>query len=256
MIQRFREVVPDVLYRGSAPTPKDVLELQERLGIKKIVSLDQKAGDKIDRACKMLNIEHVKLYIGHDRKSLYHFLAQDLKKLFLEGGPTFVHCAAGKDRTGLACALVKCKYLGENPEKAIQEAKSFGFGIGIPSHTTQLFEKIIRSCKQAKDTNSADIVSNEREYIGDNRDSFLDEGHQGSFSPYLSQTKQDPVDTLYPSTLDQSPTRQNYQSPPLFRHNPNEVVNIPNVGEYDNDAGQRGFGPVERMDGFFSEVGH
>lgn len=256
MIQKFREVVPDVLYRGSAPTPKDVLELKDKLGINKIVSLDKQTGDKIDRACKMLGIEHVKMYIDHDRKSLYHFLAQDLKKMFLENGPTFVHCAAGKDRTGLACALVKCKYLGENTDKAIQEAKSFGFGVGIPSHTTQLFEKIIRSCKQAKDTNSADIVSNERTYIGDNRDSFLDEGHQGSFSPFLDQTKMDPVDTLYPSTLDQSPTRQNYQSPPLFRHNPEEVVNIPNVGEYDNDAGQRGFGPVERMDGFFSEVGH
>jgi hypothetical protein len=204
----------------------------------------------------MLGIEHVKVYIDHTRKSLYHFLAQDLGKLFLEGGPTFVHCHEGKDRTGLASALVECKFLGMDPEKAIEKAKSFGFGIGVPPQITHLYEKIIRSCKKGKDTNSADIVSNERTYVGDNRDSFLDEGHQGSFSPFLDQTKMDPVDTLYPSTLDQSPTRQNYQSPPLFRHNPEETVTIPNVGEYDNDAGQRGFGPVERMDGFFSEVGH
>jgi hypothetical protein len=256
MIRRFREVVPGKLYRGSAPSPKDALELKDKLGIKKIVSLDKQTGNRINRTCKILGIEHVQMYIDHTRKSLYHFLSQDLKKLFLEGGPTFIHCAEGKDRTGLATALVKCKYLGMDPEKAIQEAKSFGFGIGIPPQITHLYEKIIRSCKQSKDTNSADIVSNERTYVGDNRDSFLDEGHQGSFSPYLDQTKQDPVDTLYPSTLDQAPTRQNYQSPPLFRHNPEETVNIPNVGEYDNDAGQRGFGPVERMDGFFSEVGH
>lgn len=256
MIRRFRPVIPGVLYRGSAPNPKDVLELKEKLGIRKIVSLDQETGERIDRACKMLGIEHVKLYIDHSRKSLYDFLSQDMKKLFLEGGPTFVHCHEGKDRTGLASALVKCKFLGMDPEKAIQEAKSLGFGVGIPPQTTHMFEKIIRHCKPDKDINSADIVSNEREYIGDNRDSFLDEGHQGSFSPYLDHTKQAPFDLVYPSTLDQAPTRQNYDSPPLFRHDPSESIALPNVGEYDNDAGQRGFGPVERMDGFFSEVGH
>jgi hypothetical protein len=256
MIRKFRQVIPQVLYRGSAPSPKDVMELKDKLGIKKIVSLDKDTGDRIDRSCKMLGVDHVKMYIDHTRKSLYHFLSQDLKKLFLDGGPTFIHCHEGKDRTGLAIALVKCKFLGMDPEKAIQEAKSFGFGIGIPPQMTHLYEKLIRSCKPVKDTNSADIVSNEREYKGDGRDSFLDEGHQGSFAPHLDQTKQDPMDSLYPSTLDQYPTRQNYQSPPLFRHDPSNSVAIPNVGEYDNDAGQRGFGPVERMDGFFSEVGH
>jgi hypothetical protein len=256
MIRRFRSVIPDVLYRGSGPTPKDVLELKDKLGIKKIVSLDQETGEKIDRACKMLGINHIKLYIDHTRKSLYDFLSQDMKKLFLEGGPTFVHCHEGKDRTGLASAIVECRFLGKDPEKAIQEAKALGFGVGIPPQSVHMFEQIIRHCKPDKDTNSADIVSNEREYIGDNRDTFLDEGHQGSFSPHLNQTKQDPVDSLYPSDLDQYPTRENYDSPPLFRHDPSESVTIPNVGEYDNDAGQRGFGPVERMDGFFSEVGH
>ncbi len=49
MIHRFRPVIPGVLYRGSAPTPKDVLELKEKLGIKKIVSLDQESGEKISR---------------------------------------------------------------------------------------------------------------------------------------------------------------------------------------------------------------
>lgn len=256
MIRRFRSVIPGVLYRGSAPTPKDVLELKDKLGIKKIISLDELSGERIDRACKMLGLKHIKLYINHDRKSLYDFLSQDMKKLFLEGGPSFVHCAEGKDRTGLASAIVQCKFLGKDPEKAIQEAKALGFGVGIPPQSTHMFEQVIRHCKPDKDTNSADIVSNEREYIGDNRDSFLDEGHQGSFSPYLDQTKQAPFDLVYPSTLDQSPTRQNYPDTSLFRHDSSESVSIPNVGEYDNDAGQRGFGPVERMDGSFSEVGH
>jgi len=171
-------------------------------------------------------------------------------------GPTFVHCKEGKDRTGLACALVKCKYMGMDPEKAIQEAKSLGFGVGEPHKMISAFENIIRSCKPDKDVNGADIVSNERDYKGDNRDSFLDEGHQGSFAPHLDQTKQYPMDMTYPSILDQSPTRQNYPDTSLFRYDPEKGAVVPNVGEFDNDAGQRGFGPSENYNGFFSEVGH
>lgn len=256
MIRRFREVIPGVLYRGSAPSPKDIENLKDKLGIRKVISFDKETGNRINRVCKLLGIEHVQMYLNGDKKSLLHFLTQDFKKLFLEGGPTFIHCHEGKDRTGLATALVKCKFLGMDPDKAIQEAKSLGFGIGLPPHITHLYEKLIRSCKPAKDNNSADIVSNERTYVGDNRDSFLDEGHQGSFAPYLDHTRQNPMDALYPYTSDQSPTRENYPDTSLFQHDPSKSVTIPNVGEYDNDAGQRGFGPVERMDGFFSEVGH
>lgn len=256
MISRLRVVIPDVLYRGSAPTPKDVLELKDKLGINKIVSLDKKSGEAISRACKMLGIDQVKLYIEHDRKSLFDFVSQDMKKLFLEGGPTFVHCLHGKDRTGLACAIVKCKFLGMSPDKAIREAKSLGFGVGVDPKTVHTYENIIRHCKPEKDTNNADIVSLEREYKGDNRDSFLDEGHQGSFAPHLDHTKQYPMDSVYNYINDQSPTRQNYPDTSLFRYDPEKGSVIPNVGEFDNDAGQRGFGPSENYNGFFSEVGH
>jgi hypothetical protein len=256
MIIRFRPVIPGILYRGSAPTPRDVLELKDKLGIKKIISLDKNAGEKISRTCKMLGINRVKLYIDHNRKSLYHFLSQDIKKLFLQDGPTFIHCQQGKDRTGLASALVKCKFLGVDPEKAIQEAKSLGFGIGLPEKTVKTFEKIIRHCKPEKDINNADIVSLEREYKSDPRDSFLDEAHQGSFAPHLDPTKQYPMDAVYPYINDQSPTRQNYPDTSLFWHDPEKGNVIPNVGEFDNDAGQRGFGPTENYNGFFSEVGH
>ncbi len=249
MIQRFREVIPKILYRGSAPTPQDVMELKNKLGIKKIVSLDKETGDKIDRACKLLGIKHIKMYIDHTHKTLLHFLSQNLKKLFLEGGPTFVHCHEGKDRTGLACALVKCKFFGMQPEKAIQEAKSLGFGVGVPPKTIQLYEKIIRSCKSSQDANSADIISTEREYIGDNRDSFLDEAHQGSFAPYLDHTRQYPADATYTYTADQSQTRENYKNETI-RHN-DETNAVPQVGVFDNDSGlMMGAGPTINMTGF------
>lgn len=255
MIQRLRKITKG-LYRGSAPSPKDVVWLKDTLGIKKIVSLDQAAGDRINRVCKLLGIDHVKLYLDETRASLIHLLKQDLKKILIDGGPTFLHCHFGKDRTGLVTALYKCRYMGEGPEKAIEEAKSLGFGLGVDPRVVHLYEKLIRSCKPSKDNNNADIVSNERENIGDNRDSFLDESRQDSFAPYLDHTKQNPADAVYTYIMDQAPTRQNYDPDrPINEHIP-EDMQLPNVGEYDNDAGQRGFGPVERMDGLFSEIGH
>lgn len=251
MIQRLREVVPGKLYRGSAPSIKDVQNLQKEFGIKKIVSLDEKSGERISRACKLLGINQVKVYIDGSRSSLLNFLHNNLKELLIDGGPTYVHCQAGKDRTGLACALYKCKYMGDKPEKAIEEAKSLGFGVGVNPTIVKTFEKLIRNCKPVKDENNADIVSNEREYIGDNRDSFLDEGHQGSFSPYLNVTKQDPMDAVYNFIMDQSPTRENYNSyKSIKEHDPREEDVVPLVGVFDNDAGGRGFGPVENGGGF------
>jgi len=247
VIKRFRVVIPNVLYRGSAPTPNDIKELKEKLSIRKIVSLDKQSGDRIDRVCKLLGIQHVKMYIQDDKSTLLNFLTQDLKKLFLEGGPTFCHCLEGKDRTGLAMALIRCKFLGINSEKAIQEAKSLGFGIGMHPAIMHLYEKIIRSCKPIKDQNSADIVSNERTYIGDNRDSFLDEAHQGSFAPYLDPTRMFPYDAVYNEIDSQNTTRENYNQETSV-NNGDEA--IPNVGIYNNDAGIAGVGPAINPGGF------
>lgn len=255
MIQRFRKVTDD-LYRGSSPSPRDVQLLQENLGIKKIVSLDGPSAHRIERACKLLGIEHIVVPIDmfDFRRSLMNFLKHDLKELFLEDGPTFVHCAAGKDRTGLAVALVQCKYLGKDPEESIEEAKSLGFGLGAPPDAIRVFEKLIRACQPSKDENKADIVSNEREYISDNRDTFLDEGHQGSFAPYLSYTRQAPMDEVYNEINDQSPTRQNYQSgKSITEHDHKEKDVVPMVGVYNNDAGIRGAGPTEPVGGFIND---
>lgn len=249
-INRLQTVVPEKLFRGSAPTPQDVLFLKENLGIKKIVSLDKASGEKISKACKMLGIDQIKLYLDGSRKSLLNFLSHNIKDLLIKDGPTFVHCAQGKDRTGLAVALYKCKYMNEDPEKAIKEAKDLGFGIGVSPEIIQQFEKIIRNCKPSKDNNDADIVSNERQYIGDNKDSYLDEGHQSSFAPYLDFSKQFPQDFVYNEINDQSPTRQNYKS--INTHN-SEKDEIPLIGIYNNNAGIHGAGPAEPVGGFINE---
>jgi protein tyrosine/serine phosphatase len=252
MIQRFIEVLPKKLFRGSAPSPNDIKILKEKFNINKIISLDQQSANRVSRACKLLDMQHIVLPINLDtlKPDLLKFFQHNLKKLLIDGGPTFVHCYAGKDRTGLVIALFKVKYMGMDPEDAIEEAESLGFGVGVNDEVTNLFKKLIRNAKPVKNKEEfSTIVSNEREYIGDNRDSFLDESRQGSFAPYLAPTRQYPMDALYVYINDQSPTRENYKS-----INPNisqEEDIIPQVGVFNNDAGARGFGPTENYSGFF-----
>lgn len=251
MIQRFRKVDTNI-YRGSAPTAKDVEYLKNQFGIKKIISLDKAAGDAIDKACQLLKIQHIKIYI-ETKKDIAKLLKYNLKHLLVNGGPTYFHCHYGKDRTGLLAAMYKVKYMGMSSEKAIAEAKSLGFGLGVPHNITNLYEHIIRASKPAHDNNNADIVSNEREYIGDNRDTYLDEARQDSFAPYLDHTKQAPADSLYNYIMDQSPTRQNYQNYKSIKEYEGKDQQVPQVGIYNNDAGMFGAGPVFPSGGFISD---
>jgi hypothetical protein len=249
---RNLDKVNNKLYRGSAPSPKEVKWLKDRLGIKKIVSLDKDAGERIHRVCKLLGIDHVMFPLEMDRKSILKLLNQNLHDLLIKGGPTFVHCKFGKDRTGLVVAMYKCKYMNMKPEAAIEEAMSFGFGIGVDPKVVDLYKKIIKSCQPMKDENAADIVSNTREYISDNRTGILDEAHQGSFAPFLDETRQYPMDSVDNFINDQSPTRQNYQNyKSIKEHDKEETAGkIPPVGQYNNDAGVQGFGPVLNPGGF------
>jgi protein tyrosine/serine phosphatase len=250
MLHRFKKVVSG-LFRGSAPTPVDVVYLKYKYNINKIVSLDKEAADKIHKVTELLKIKHVIIPITFDRISLLRILSLNLKKLLLENGPTYIHCLYGKDRTGLVIALLQCKYLGKDPDEAIKDAKEIGFGIGIDPRVEHLYEKIIHHCKLEKDVNYLDIVSLERDYIGDKKDSYLDKSREYSFSPYLDQTRKYPYDAVYNFIYEQSPTRENYKDyKSVEEYNEKDDI-VPLVGLYNSDAGGRGFGFVEPQPGGF-----
>jgi len=248
VINRFIRVV-DGLYRGSAPSVKDVVNLNKLYGVNKIVSLDQLAGNRINKICKLLGIKHIIIPMNGAKSSIINLLSHDIKKLLLNDGPTFVHCQEGKDRTGFIIALFKCKYMGVSLEDALAEAIGLGFGYGIDPLFTKLYIGILK--KLCVDNNSADttIVDNEREYMQDGRSSALDHADRGSFAPYMSITRQFPYDPPYNYVYDQEPTRENFRQP----IEPNEPHGeLPMVGQYDNASGVKGVGPVEIGTGFLN----
>jgi hypothetical protein len=254
LLKRFIKVT-DGLYRGSAPSPEDVVNLHKYFGIQKIVSLDANVAQKIDKIVKALGIEHVLIPINErDPAPLITLMSQDLKDLLLKGGPTYVHCLAGKDRTGMVIAMVECKYLGVSCKDAIEEAIKLGFGIGLDPKTARLYIKIIKkycNCNQANlshDNNNADIVDNSRPG-SDWRGSVLDSADLSSFAPYLDYDRQYPYDAVYDYTNQQYPTRNNKDLEKVKEEKGRET-DIPLVGLYDNDAGVHGIGPVEPGNGF------
>jgi len=239
MILNFTKV-EDGLYRGSAPSVEDVKHLAHKFGIKKIVSLDEAAGLKINRICKLLNIEHliIPLNMESSIKPLIKLFSHNIKDLLTKNGPVFVHCHAGKDRTGMLIALYKCKYKGWSCEDAITEAKQFGFGYGIPASITNLYEKLIhaackKSHKKSDENKSDDIVEESRsEYTN----SLMNTIDFKSFAPFLDSTRKYPNEGVYNPLYEQDQTRNNYIT---------KEEAIPQVGIFDANSGMKGNGFVD-----------
>lgn len=256
MIRNLHKV-NDLLYRGAGPSVKDT-RLLKLLGINKVVSLDQGAGDKIDRALRLLNIKHIMLPIQFEQPgSLLRFLNQDIFHLLQEGGPVFVHCIHGADRTGLAVALFRVLYQDWPCKVALKEARKYGFAT---SAMNDRFVKIIEKACQFDDhkpkgdyrevgqddvNNAYDIVSNEREYPTNYNDYSLGAWEQQSWSPFedyrVREYPLSPVDVYWPEQYDSRITTRLDDSDALSDE---DLPSIPQVGQWDASAqGIMGAGP-------------
>jgi protein tyrosine/serine phosphatase len=177
----FRKV-SEKLYRSSAPTPEDVIWLNKKVGIKRIISLDASAGKKIALSCKLLDIEHIMLPIDIGKNTtLITFLAK-IGNLFDAPKKTLIHCLHGKDRTGLAIAMYRCENEDWTAEEAIKEAKTFGFGEGLDPKVVDIYKSFIINSDKNDDVNSAsDIVDGSRQSYDDY---FGAPSENLSWSPY------------------------------------------------------------------------
>lgn len=163
MLNRFRKVSNE-LYRSSAPTPDDVIWLHKKIGIERIISLDELSANRIKLVCELLKIEHITLPIDYTKSSLIKFLL-NIEELFNSDKKTLIHCHFGRDRTGLAVAIYRCKIDGWSAEKAIKEAHSLDFCSELPKEIEKLYISIIKdSCGKINDdvNNSFDSFITDR----------------------------------------------------------------------------------------------
>lgn len=163
-MKRFSEVTPEIL-RGGAPAKSEVRALKDLWGVNRIVSLDLEEGEKINKECEALDIEHLIIPIEHKEKYSTHqklkqtsrFLSQNIVPLFSTNPVTFVHCIHGRDRTGFVVAVWRVKGEGWDPHKAIEEAMSFGFGQGISPEERRFFIEEIQ--RAGEDQSSAEDIA-------------------------------------------------------------------------------------------------
>ena len=159
MPARFSQVTKD-LYRGGCPTAKELAYLKS-IGIKKIVSLDDECGHKIDPVCEELGLHHIIWGLGDGNDPKVAALKKKIVPTLTHGGPTYVHCLHGKDRTGMTVAMYRV-YTGWPVEKALDEAARFGMGAYLrPSVTKSYYDAVKRFGSELEDDkgNAIDAVS-------------------------------------------------------------------------------------------------
>lgn len=117
-------------YRGAQPTAEDYKALKE-MGIDTIVDLRKDSEDYSKSTVESLGMKYVNIPMtGWTTKdeSVAEFLkvANDPAS-----GEFFVHCAAGKHRTGLAGAIYRLENYGWDYDASYKEMKNFGYFSGL-----------------------------------------------------------------------------------------------------------------------------
>jgi tyrosine-protein phosphatase SIW14 len=119
--------VTDRYFRGGQVTEIGVDRLA-RMGVRTIIDLRDKPSPGEPEACERNGIKYFKFPMdGHvtpDDKAVTEILS------IIQGAkePVYVHCSAGKHRTGTIAALYRMRVQGWSRERAWAEQQSYGFG--------------------------------------------------------------------------------------------------------------------------------
>jgi protein tyrosine/serine phosphatase len=117
--------ISDNLYRGAQPTAEGMQNLEE-MGIKTIINLRSIHSDKKKMRNTNLVYEKIPMMAFNPKeKHIVRFLELVTNG---EGGPYFVHCMHGADRTGLLCASYRVAVQGWTKQEALREMVEGGFG--------------------------------------------------------------------------------------------------------------------------------
>lgn len=253
------EQVDEYLYRSAKLSAVDIFALKEK-GIKQIISLDETFGRMISEACEELGIKHlIKNVDIEDNKSVRNILTDDLVSLIQDNGPTLIHCKAGKDRTGLVCA-VYCLMTGVPMTDVKKKLFYFGFGFGLPKECKDYYLKIINAVGRAKIKKDV-LLNDSAVQLSSN---WMDKDPYASYleppmlpasnSFYSDIESPGRHDIKYPAQLDNSQSREEFlrnrgNKGEIPDGNP-ETDSFPMVGLLYNDISNTGIAPTD-LSGLF-----
>jgi tyrosine-protein phosphatase SIW14 len=124
--------VDDHVYRGAQPTNSGFKDLAQ-LGIKTVVDLrdigEHSQADE-QKIVTDLGMRYVSIPM-HGMSTPKDDQVAAVQAVFNEttGGPVFVHCKRGADRTGMVVAVYRISHDQWENKKALSEAKSYGMSI-------------------------------------------------------------------------------------------------------------------------------
>ena len=117
------------VFRGGQPSAEAWPSLAN-LGVKTVIDLrrtDEHSTVEEARAVEGAGMRYVNVPIKPRTTPSKEQMA-NIMALFNSGEPVFVHCHAGKDRTGAVIACYRIAHDGWKADQALNEARSFGMG--------------------------------------------------------------------------------------------------------------------------------
>ncbi|MCA1590133.1 MAG: tyrosine-protein phosphatase [Acidobacteria bacterium] len=117
-------------YRGAQPTAEDYKALKE-LGISTVIDLRKDSEVYSKSTVESLGMKYINIPMtGWSTKD--ESVAEFLKQINdAANGKVYVHCAAGKHRTGLVGAIYRLENYGWDYDTAYKEMKNFGYFSGL-----------------------------------------------------------------------------------------------------------------------------
>ncbi|MBX3397022.1 MAG: tyrosine-protein phosphatase [Phycisphaerae bacterium] len=129
--KRFAIVDAGILYRSAQPKPAQIRHMVAEYGVKTIIIAregtsrsvpdERQHAEEAGASVEVISIESRQPVTDEQIEQFFRAVDDSSRR------PVWVHCSAGRHRTGLLCALYRIERQGWPVERAMEEMLSFGF---------------------------------------------------------------------------------------------------------------------------------
>jgi protein tyrosine/serine phosphatase len=121
----------DQNYRGGHPKHDDYAYLSS-IGVKCVIDLERRSGDAEKEKVESAGMRFCRIPMSDSEKPTAQQVEEFLKIVNdPKNQPFFLHCHAGRDRTGAMAAIYRMAHDGWNADKAYAEMKQYHYGSGV-----------------------------------------------------------------------------------------------------------------------------